>query len=161
MLAALPGSRCTLDAAGTVIGVNTAIRSAGASPVDPYGTTEQAGSIGLGFAIPIDQAMRVAEQLIDGVRVTHSVLGVVLDPGYQGGAQVLRSSSAKAPVLRPGDVVTEVDGAPVGSADDLTALVRERTPGGTVQLTVVRGTETLLLTARLRSSTAATPPGTA
>jgi putative serine protease PepD len=150
-----------LDASGAVIGVNTAIRSADAASSDPYGTTTQAGSIGLGFAIPIDQAMRVAEQIIDGARVTHSVLGVTLAPAYQGGAQVLRSLSRTPAGLLPGDVVTAVDGSPVGSADDLIALVRGRAPGSEVRLTVLRGPSELLLAVRLRAATAASAADTA
>jgi putative serine protease PepD len=150
-----------LDASGAVIGVNTAIRSAGAASGDPYGATGQAGSVGLGFAIPIGQAMRVAEEIIDGVRVTHSVLGVALSPTYPGGAQVLRSFSKAVGGLLPGDVVTAVDGDPVGSADDLIALVRGLAPGGEVRLSVLRGPAAVLLTVRLRAGSGPSDAGAA
>jgi len=152
-----------LDAAGEVVGVNTAIHSANAGSGAPYGVNQQAGSVGIGFAIPIDQAMRVATQLIDGVRVTHTSLGVVLDLGYQGGARVLRTAPGTAPAttrgavgLRPGDVVTGLDGTPVTSADDLIALVRGQAPGATAQLAVRRDGVVVLLAVRLRAV-----PGTA
>ena len=150
-----------LDAAGEVVGVNTAIHSANAGSGAPYGVNQQAGSVGIGFAIPIDQAMRVATELIDGVRVTHTSLGVVLDLGYQGGARVLRSAPAAGTArdavgLRPGDVVTGLDGTPVTSADDLIALVRGRAPGALAQLAVRRDGVVVLLAVRLRAV-----PGTA
>jgi putative serine protease PepD len=144
-----------LDAAGEVVGVNTAIRSADAGSSDPYGQDQQTGSVGIGFAIPIDQAMRVATQLIDGVPVTHTALGVYLDPGYQGGGRVLRTTPA-AGALLPGDVVTGVDGTPVGCADDLIALIRGRAPGALAELTVQRGDGTVVVPVRLRAV-----PGTA
>jgi len=139
-----------LDAAGEVVGVNTAIHSADPESGDPYGADQQTGSVGIGFAIPIDQAMRVATQLIDGVRVSHTALGVVLDLGYQGGAQVLRTTSAAAPLL-PGDVLTQVDGTPVSSADDLIALIRGRAPGARAELTVRRGGVTMGVEVLLRA----------
>jgi putative serine protease PepD len=140
-----------LDSAGAVVGVNTAIRAAAPDPSDPYGAGDEAGSDGIGFAIPIDQAMRVAEQLIDGVRVTHTVLGVLLDPGYQGGGRVLGTTPAAAGLL-PGDVVTAVGGTPVSSADDLIALVRGRAPGSSAQLTVERAGAVTVVTVRLHAA---------
>jgi len=149
-----------LDAAGEVVGVNTAIHSADPNASDPYGTGPEAGSIGIGFAIPIDQAMRVASQLIDGVPVTRTVLGVVLNLGYQGGGQVLRTTPA-AVGLRAGDVVTQVDGTPVSSADDLIALVRGRAPGTLADLTVQRGGVGLTVELRLRAATGTAASGAA
>ncbi|QMU75195.1 PDZ domain-containing protein [Streptacidiphilus sp. PB12-B1b] len=143
-----------LDSAGEVVGVNTAIRSADPDAADPYGADDEAGSDGIGFAIPIDQAMRVAEQLIDGVPVTRTALGVLLDTGYQGGGRVLRTtpgSAAAVAGLHPGDVVTAVDGTPVGSADDLVALVRGRAPDAPARLTVQRAGAELVVPVRLRA----------
>jgi putative serine protease PepD len=150
-----------LDASGAVVGVNTAIHTVDPDSADPYGSGDEAGSVGIGFAIPIDQAMRVATQLIDGVPVTHSVLGVVLAPGYQGGAQVLRTTAPGAVLLRPGDVVTAVDDAPVSSADDLIALVRGRAPGTVAVLTVQRGALTLTVSVPLRAVAGTAAPGAA
>ena len=155
-----------LDAAGEVVGVNTAIHSADAGSGAPYGVNQQAGSVGIGFAIPIDQAMRVATELIDGVRVTHTSLEAVLDLGYQGGARVLRTAPGSAPAtargavgLRPGDVVTGLDGTPVTSADDLIALVRGRAPGALAQLAVRRDGVVVLLAVRLRAVPGTAAPG--
>ena len=130
-----------LDAAGTVIGVNTAIRSADSDSSDPFGVTDQSGSIGLGFAIPVDQAMRVAEQLINTGHAGRTVLGATVDLTYQGGAAVtaVASRSGGDSALHPADVVIALDGVPVTSGDDLAALVRGRSPGATVVLTVLRG----------------------
>jgi len=149
-----------LDAAGEVVGVNTAIRSADPADGDPYAADQQTGSTGVGFAIPIDQAMRVATQLIDGVRVTHTALGVQLALGYQGGGQVLRTTPAAA-ALRPGDVVTQVDGTPVSSADDLIALVRGRAPGAVAELGVQRGGVALTVEVRLHAVAGAAASGAA
>ena len=140
-----------LDSSGAVVGVNTAIRSADPGTADPDGVSDQAGSDGVGFAIPIDQAMRVAEQLIDGVRVEHTALGVTLDRGYQGGGLVLSVTPA-ALGLRPGDVLTGLDGTPVNSADDLIALVRGRVPGSVAQLTVVRAGVPVTVRVRLHAA---------
>jgi putative serine protease PepD len=143
-----------LDAAGTVIGVNTAIRSADSDSSDPFGVTDQSGSIGLGFAIPVDQAMRVAEQLINTGHAGRTVLGATVDLTYQGGAEVtaVARQSGGDPALRPGDVVVALDGGPVTSGDDLAALVRGRSPGATVLLTVLRDGETRELPMPLHST---------
>ncbi|MBC3842657.1 PDZ domain-containing protein [Streptacidiphilus sp. 4-A2] len=150
-----------LDSSGAVVGVNTAIHTVEAGSGDPYGTGAEAGSVGIGFAIPIDQAMRVATELIDGLRVTHSALGVTLNLGYQGGGQVLRSTAPGAVLLRPGDVVTAVGGTPVSSADDLIALVRGRAPGTVAVLTVQRGALTLTVSVPLRAVVGTAPSGAA
>ncbi|UGQ09483.1 trypsin-like peptidase domain-containing protein [Yinghuangia sp. ASG 101] len=149
-----------IDASGRVIGVNSAIRSAtGGTDSDPFGTGT-AGSIGLGFAIPINQAKRVAQQLIDDGRAVHPVIGVTLDTRYEGvGARVADGDNdGHAPVraggpadragLRAGDIVTAIDGKKVADANELVVAVRSRTPGETVRLTVQRdgGEVTLPLT---------------
>ncbi|WP_236655546.1 S1C family serine protease [Streptacidiphilus carbonis] len=143
-----------LDAAGTVVGLNTAIRSADSDSSDPFGVTDRSGSIGLGFAIPVDQAMRVAEQLINTGRAGHTVLGATVDLAYQGGARVtaVAPQAVGNPALHPGDVVVALDGAAVTSGDDLAALVRGSAPGTTVVLTVERDGETRELPVPLRST---------
>ncbi|MFC1400926.1 MULTISPECIES: S1C family serine protease [Streptacidiphilus] len=143
-----------LDAAGTVVGVNTAIRSADSDSSDPFGVTDDSGSIGLGFAIPVDQAMRVAEQLINTGHAGHTVLGATVDLTYQGGAEVtaVAGQGGADPALRPGDVVVALDGGPVTSGDDLAALVRGRAPGATVVLTVLRDGRTRELPVPLHST---------
>jgi putative serine protease PepD len=134
-----------VDASGAVVGVNSAIASLSS------GSTlggAQSGSIGLGFAIPIDQAKRIASEIISQGYATHAVIGVMLDAQYTGsGARIVSSTpaavtsggpAAKAG-LRPGDVVVGVDGEKITSADDLIVAIRRRLPGQTLTITYVRG----------------------
>ncbi|WTW95234.1 trypsin-like peptidase domain-containing protein [Streptomycetaceae bacterium NBC_01309] len=145
-----------IDAAGRVIGVNSAIRSAGEED-DPFGGEVAAGSIGLGFAIPINQAKHVAQQLIDNGKAVHPVIGVTLDMQYEGeGARISDKDLNGQPPVRPGgpaaraglqagDVVTAVDGKRVAEANELIVVVRSKSPGDTVTLTVKRGDAELRL----------------
>jgi putative serine protease PepD len=137
-----------LDSRARVIGINSAIRSADSG--SDLGTG-QAGSIGLGFAIPVNQAKRVAEELINTGRATHPVIGVTLDMNYSGdGARVgMKAAGGGAPVtpggpgdeagIRAGDVITEVDGTPVHSGEELIVKTRAHRPGDRLRLTVRRG----------------------
>ena len=134
-----------LDSTGAVIGVNAAIAtlSEGATI---SGT--QGGNIGLGFAIPIDQAKRIAAEIILHGFATHAVIGVRLNGGYRGvGAQisdpghtdaVKRGSPADKAGLRDGDVIVAVDGRPVSSADELIITIRKHAPGERIIVTYVR-----------------------
>ncbi|MEU8954338.1 trypsin-like peptidase domain-containing protein [Streptomyces sp. NPDC048518] len=137
-----------VDSKARVIGINSAIRSAdeGSAP-----TGGQAGSIGLGFAIPINQGKRVAEELINFGRATHPVIGVTLDTefngdgariadkGKSGGPSVNKNGPGDRAGLRPGDVITEVDGHAVHSSDELIVKVRAHRPKDRLRLTVERG----------------------
>ncbi|MFC5956453.1 trypsin-like peptidase domain-containing protein [Streptomyces pratens] len=137
-----------LDAEGRVIGINSAIRSA----ADGGGEAEggQAGSIGLGFAIPINQGKRVAEELINTGRATHPVIGITLDMDYAGdGAQVgTEGSDGGPPVstggpgdkagIKAGDVITKVDGQRVHSGEELIVKTRAHRPGDRLELTLER-----------------------
>ncbi|GAA2436294.1 S1C family serine protease [Streptomyces glaucus] len=140
-----------LDSRGRVIGINSAIRSAG-SDTDPDGG--QAGSIGLGFAIPVNQGRRVAEELINNGRATHPVIGITLDMNYPGdGARVgTKGSDGGPPVteggpgdragIRAGDLITEVDGQRIHSGEELIVKTRAHRPGERLELTLERdGTE--------------------
>lgn len=133
-----------MDSECRVIGINSAIRSAGASD-----SGAQGGSIGLGFAIPVNQAKRVAEELINTGRATHPVIGVALDMGYSGdGARVKSENSGDPAVspggpgdkagIRPGDVIKKVDGAAVHSGPELIVKIRSHRPGDPLALTVER-----------------------
>ncbi|MFI5876054.1 trypsin-like peptidase domain-containing protein [Streptomyces sp. NPDC051445] len=136
-----------LDTEGHVIGINSAIRSA--DDGTDSGTAE-AGSIGLGFAIPINQGKRVAEELINTGRATHPVIGVMLDMDYAGdGARVgTADDTAGSPVtsggpadragIRAGDVITAVDGRRVHSGEELIVRTRAHRPGERLALTVER-----------------------
>ncbi|MEU0332698.1 trypsin-like peptidase domain-containing protein [Streptomyces sp. NPDC006193] len=136
-----------LDSRGEVIGINSAIRSAGGGSGSSGG---QAGSIGLGFAIPVNQAKRVAGELIDDGRATHPVIGVTLDMGWSGdGARIDTRSASGGPAvaeggpgaragLTPGDVITRVDGERVHTAEELIVRIRAHRPGDRLRLTVHR-----------------------
>jgi putative serine protease PepD len=147
-----------VDAAGRVIGVNSAIKAAGDSGMPGLGDGT-GGSIGLGFAIPVNQAKRVAEELIgDGV-ADHPVIGVTLDMGYRGdGARVIAGGNGAEPVVpggpadragvQPGDVITAIDGEDVHTGEQLIVAIRSHRPGDELTLTV-RGRDGRERTVRL------------
>ncbi|WSZ42266.1 trypsin-like peptidase domain-containing protein [Streptomyces sp. NBC_00190] len=134
-----------LDAKAHVVGINSAIR--GADKDDP---ARQGGSIGLGFAIPINQGKRVAEELIRTGRATHPVIGVTLDMQYTGdGARVGDKGEDGKPAVtaggpaaragvKAGDVITKVDGQRVRGGDELIIKIRAHRPGDPLTLTVLR-----------------------
>ncbi|WBO64032.1 S1C family serine protease [Streptomyces camelliae] len=136
-----------LDSRAHVIGINSAIRSADSGSDSDSG---QAGSIGLGFAIPVNQAKRVAEELINDGHATHPVIGVTLDMGYTGdgariddrsaggGPAVTRGGPGERAGLKAGDVITEVDGQAVHTAQELIVKIRAHRPGDQLRLTVRR-----------------------
>ncbi|MEV5332408.1 S1C family serine protease [Streptomyces werraensis] len=150
-----------LDGKGRVIGINSAIRSADGGP-DPEGG--QSGSIGLGFAIPINQGKRVAEELMETGKATHPVIGITLDMEYSGdGARVAAEGSDGGPPvstggpgaeagIRPGDVITKVDGRPVHSGEELIVKTRAHRPGDRLELTLERGGEERTVSLVLGSS---------
>ncbi|MFE3935283.1 S1C family serine protease, partial [Streptomyces goshikiensis] len=137
-----------LDAQAHVIGINSAIRGADEGQ-DGKDGARQSGSIGLGFAIPVNQGKRVAEELIRTGHATHPVIGVTLDMQYTGdGARVAAKgddgASAVPPGpgaragIRPGDVITKVDGQRVHGGDELIIKIRAHRPGDALKLTVLR-----------------------
>ncbi|MFE9061283.1 trypsin-like peptidase domain-containing protein [Streptomyces violaceusniger] len=137
-----------VDRKGRVIGINSAIRAADDGSGLGGG---QGGSIGLGFAIPINQGKRVAEELINTGKAAHPVIGVTLDMGYTGdGARVNTKGAGSGPPvtsggpgdkagIKAGDVITEVDGVPVHSGQELIVKIRSHRPGDRLALTVKRG----------------------
>ncbi|MBP2370813.1 trypsin-like peptidase domain-containing protein [Pseudonocardia parietis] len=139
-----------VDATGAVVGINTAIRSAGSAEAGGQG-----GSIGLGFAVPIDDARAIAEELIRTGRVEHSDLGVnarSVTDGATDGAQiqnVVAGGPAAAAGVAEGDVVVRVAGRPIASADELVVAVREHDPGAQVPVELVRQGRPLTVTATL------------
>ena len=142
-----------VDATGAVIGVNSAIASLGSSFGGPT------GSIGLGFAIPINQARKTAEQLISTGKATYPVIGVSIDMSFSGsGALISDKSGAILPGgpaakagLKTGDVIIEFDGRDINSPEELIVAVRSRDVGDIVKLTYLRkgqrASVTLTLTA--------------
>jgi putative serine protease PepD len=119
---------------GELVGVNSALATLG-SDADPTG----GGSIGLGFAIPSDQAKRIADQLIQNGTATHASLGVQIDRAAPNdGAKIVDVTSggaAAAAGLPNNVVVTKIDDRPIGSAAALMAAVRSKAPGDKVTLT--------------------------
>jgi putative serine protease PepD len=131
-----------VDLAGRVIGINSAIASLSTG----VGTDNQAGSIGVGFAIPVDEARSIAQQLIRTGRATHPVIGVqAVTVGGDGkgprGARVsslVAGGAAKSAGVRVGDVITAVGDRPVISVDQLVVVLRTHEVGEKVTLTLVR-----------------------
>lgn len=130
-----------VDATGAVIGVNSAIASLGSS------LGGQSGSIGLGFAIPINQARRTAEELIRTGVSSHPIIGVSLDTSFAGpGAKIATTEGSITPGspaakagLKAGDVIVAIDGQRVANSDELIVAIRAHSPGDRVVLTYVRG----------------------
>jgi putative serine protease PepD len=149
-----------VDSGGRVIGITSSIASLGASDGG------QAGSIGLGFAIPANEAKDVAQQLIATGHVQHAYLGVTLSDGTaavdgaERSAAVVGTVTPGSPAAKAGlqakDAVVSVDGRPLEGANSLVAQVRALRPGSTIDLTVVRGDQqlTLHLTLAARPSNA-------
>jgi putative serine protease PepD len=123
---------------GELIGVNSAIASLGGGGAPDSGGG-QSGSIGLGFAIPADQAKRIADELVSTGTATHASLGVQLgdDANAHGAdvAGVVADGPAAVAGLPSGVVVTRVDDRVIDSADALVAAVRSKAPGDNVTLT--------------------------
>jgi putative serine protease PepD len=149
-----------VDMAGRVVGMNASIRSTG-------GSSGQAGSIGLGFAIPIDEVTPIVQQIVDGETPTHARLGVLLGNGQRGfgttesaaGAaigEVTAGGAADEAGLEAGDVVTKVDDHAIEDADGLIATIRSYRPGDQVTLTWTRGGQERQATVTLGSDAAAT-----
>jgi putative serine protease PepD len=125
-----------VNMAGHVVGINSAIFS-------PTGS----GSVGLGFAIPIDQAKPIAEELIDTGQATHARIGISVGDasGETRGAQVASvepGGGADEAGLAEGDVITKIDDRLVTDGTSLVAAARSFRPGDTVTLTILRGGET-------------------
>ncbi|TIC81844.1 trypsin-like peptidase domain-containing protein [Nocardioides sp. GY 10127] len=144
-----------VDLEGNVVGINASIQTASSSSA--YGTTEEGGSIGLGFAIPIDEVWPVIQQMIKGETPTHAKLGISVSDVQDStssvdGAQVQSvndGSTAGEAGLKAGDVITKVDDTQITSADSLVATIRSYRPGDQVTITYERdgteGTATLTL----------------
>ena len=122
------------DMQGRVIGINTAIASLGSRD-------GQVGSIGLGFAIPIDQAKRIANELVRTGRATQAILGVIVPGGRsEDGEAVIREvtpdGAAAAAGIQPGDKIIKLDDRVIDSGDALVAAIRSYAPGSPIKITV-------------------------
>ena len=136
-----------VDCDGRLVGVNSAIATVpGASGV------AGGGSVGIGFAIPQAVAMPIAQQIIDTGKVTYPTFGIgvaPIQPGEDGSEQsglYVQTVTAGGPAadagIEPGDIITKVDGRPVASIDDLTAIQLTHKPGDQVTVTYERGGKT-------------------
>lgn len=129
------------DSTGKVIGINSSIASNSSS-------SDTAGSIGLGFAIPVDLVTSVVDQLIASGTVDHGVLGVSVTTGegtVDGSsvagaevAEVTNGGGADAAGLKKGDVIVAVNGETVSSSKQLTGYIRRYKGGDTVTVTYIR-----------------------
>ncbi|MCW2138489.1 S1C family serine protease [Actinoplanes cyaneus] len=140
-----------VNAAGQVIGVNSVIRSVG-------GADTEAGNIGLAFAIPINQAKRIAQDIIDTGKARRTVIGAeVTTGGSSASGARLRSVEPAGPAaaagLKAGDVLTKIDGHPLQDGTDLIALVRKYAPGAVVAVEYKRGTKTASASVTLAADT--------
>ncbi|MDB1267519.1 S1C family serine protease [Bifidobacterium bifidum] len=142
----------TFNAAGQVIGINSSIASTATS-------SNSAGSIGIGFAIPSNLVKRVANEIIKDGKVKHVALGVTITTGTveadgvtRAGAKVTAGTSGSAVVsgspadkagLKVGDVIVAYDGNAVSSTYSLLGYVRASALNDKVTLTIVRGGKTM------------------
>lgn len=137
-----------VNAVGEVIGINSAIAT--------LGMMGQAGSIGLGFAIPIDTAQRIAEEIMTTGTSQTPIIGVQLDTAYTGpGAQVAEvtpDSPADIAGILDGDVITAIDGKVLTDSTELVVAIRDNAPGDTVTLTLLRDGRTQDVTVTLVAS---------
>ncbi|MDT0463249.1 S1C family serine protease [Streptomyces gibsoniae] len=140
-----------LDARGAVIGINSAIQSTGSSGL---GSSGQSGSIGLGFAIPINQAKYVAQQLIKTGKPVYAKIGAsvsledssggakITDQGAAGSAPVESGGPADKAGLKPGDVITKLDDTVIDSGPTLIGEIWTHKPGDKVTITYERDGKT-------------------
>jgi S1-C subfamily serine protease len=143
-----------LNAAGEVVGINTAVAG---------------DAQNIGFALAIDKAMPIINQLKTGQTPVQPFLGistVTLTPGIQRQlgidvgkgavvAAVTPGSGADQAGLAQGDVITRIGGRDVSSADDVTAAVSDHKPGDTIDITIDRNGTTRTVTAKIGSRSGA------
>jgi putative serine protease PepD len=139
-----------VDLSGRVVGVNSAIATTGSSSIG------QAGNIGVGFAIPIDQVKITADQILRSGEARYPVIGATVNTGVttDTGAKILAvksSGPAGEAGLRKGDVVTSVAGEPVADGIAMIVAIRAHQPGDTVRFTVQRGRSSMSLRITLGS----------
>lgn len=141
-----------VNAAGEVIGINSAIAT--------LGQMGETGSIGLGFAIPIDTAKRIANEIMTTGTSTTPVIGVQLDTAFTGpGARVgvvTPDSPAQLAGIQDGDVITAINGKVIADSTELVVAIRDNAPGDSVTLTILRDGRTQDVTATLTASEPAT-----
>ncbi len=127
-----------VDLTGAVIGVNSAIAT--------LGSGSRSGSIGLGFAIPINQAKKTAEQLIKTGSATYPIMGISVDTRFTGtGAQISTDGAGVTPAgpadkagLKAGDIITSLDGIEISNSDELIVAIRSKNVGDKVKIKYIR-----------------------
>jgi len=136
-----------LDARGAVIGINSAIQSTASGGL---GGSGQSGSIGLGFAIPINQAKYVAQQLIKTGKPVYAKIGAsvsledstggakITDRGVGGSSAVEAGGPADKAGLKPGDTITKLDNRVIDSGPTLIGEIWTHKPGDKVTVTYQR-----------------------
>jgi putative serine protease PepD len=146
-----------IDMNGEVVGIDSAIASTGSNSL---GGDSESGSIGLGFAIPISQAKPVIAELEAKQTPTHSVLGVSVQDSsptatHTGAVigSITPGGSAAQAGLKANDEIIKIDNQEIDSSDALEAAVHSYRPGTTVQITYIRGSQTLTTSATLASAT--------
>jgi putative serine protease PepD len=138
---------------GQLIGINVAIATATT-------TSSQAGSIGVGFAIPSNVGKRVADQIIKNGKVSHGLLGAFVSDATNSDAAASFSVGAKVEKLtangpadkagiKVGDVITECDGQSIDSASKLTAAIRSKSANSKVSLKLTRNGKEITVEATL------------
>jgi putative serine protease PepD len=139
-----------VDGAGQVIGINSAIATAGTN-----------GNIGVGFAIPIDQAKNIAQQLIATGHASRAQMGVSVGEATNADGSprvVLQSVTSGGPAdlagLKTGDTIVSIGGHQITDADSLIATVRSHRPGETVQVTYERNGSRQTATVKLTDAAA-------
>ncbi|WP_042366565.1 S1C family serine protease [Streptacidiphilus neutrinimicus] len=149
-----------MNGQGQVIGIDSAIQSTGQTSGGG-----QSGSIGLGFAIPINQARWVAQQLIKTGTPVYPIIGILRDDSYTGDGARINSTSVQGtpPVtpggpaykagLKPGDIITSLDGVIIDSGPTLVSEIWAHHPGDKVNVTFIRNGQTHTTTLTLGSRT--------
>jgi putative serine protease PepD len=145
-----------VNANGAVIGINSAIASTGSA------SGGQAGNIGVGFAIPIDQARVIAQELISTGHASHPLMGVSLADATDSTGNDLARVQAVSPGgpaqsagIQVGDVITAVGGQRTAGSDAVIAAIRSHQPGDRVSVTVQRNGTSKTVTVKLIDASAA------
>jgi putative serine protease PepD len=150
-----------VNLSGEVVGIDAAIQTA-----TDTSSQGEPGSIGLGFAIPIDEVLPIVREMIKGETPTHARLGIgVENENAPNSAQITdgakiqqvdNGSAAQNAGLKAGDVITKVDDHLITSSDSLVANIRSYRPGQSVTVTYLRGGTQHTVTATLDSDAATT-----
>jgi putative serine protease PepD len=139
---------------GQIIGINVAIATASES------SGGQAGSIGVGFAIPSNIALRIGQEIMKTGKASHAMLGAMVSDSTNSNAansfsvgakieQLTVNGPAEKAGLKVGDIVIGVNGRQINSATDLTSMIRQQRAGATVSIQLKRDGQTLTISVKL------------